>query len=257
MALIGVGTALAAGGVSTVSVSRSFKKTAATSARCPKGEHALGGGFSLPSHGIAQQSFPAGRRWKLEAFNFEDGTSTMRAFARCEPTGSGALKVVKRSKRTSEPAVPTVTAKCPRRSHVVSGGYKVSPPFDPNGSDAGEIAVFESRRVSARTWRVKGENVGDATNLVAYALCRSNRHGSTSQVANSAVIAAAVTSVTAGCPAGTHSTGGGFKAPLPPGDRSPVVSASKPKGQRNWTATYVAGTGESGKVVSYAYCDAN
>ncbi len=249
--------ALAAGGVSTASKSRTFVGTGAAAAPCPRGKRAVGGGFSVPVGAIAQQEFPAGgSRWRVESYNLASSTGVMTAYARCEPKAKDKLKRVTKAKRSRDPATPVAVASCPRGTHVLSGGFKVSPPYDPDGGDAGEIAVFESRRISTRKWRVSGINQGDPTKLIAYAVCGDDSRGAVSQAANDAVVSAQSTKVTAGCQAGSHTTGGGFKVPAGGASDIPMARVSKPGGSRDWIVTFLT-RGPTGKVFSYAYCERN
>ncbi|MFN8161912.1 MAG: hypothetical protein U0R52_12805 [Solirubrobacterales bacterium] len=262
LALLGMGaaaaTALAAGGVSTSSKSKLIGHAGAVAAKCPKGKRAIGGGFAVPAAGIAQQDYPGGGRvWGVESYNPGPTNRKLTAYARCEPKGSGPLTVVSKSVTTSrsgpDPVLTSPVATCPAGTHVLSGGYKVRPPYTSGGGDKGEIAVFESRRTSSRSWRAKGGNEGKPTALVAFALCAGNGRGAVTQGSASQSVTGPSTTATASCPAGQHTIGGGFRVPSNAG--IPRVQFSKPSGARDWKVNFGTTSPTAQKVTAYAYCE--
>jgi hypothetical protein len=235
--------AAAAGGISIV------KKTTATSgglssrtAKCQRGEHVLGGGFSTPGIGsYAQQSGPAGRRgWKAAARSDPGDAS---AFALCEHASARELKKVSKAivvpGNASDPGIGSVEAKCPRRWKVVSGGYAIVPPVN-------SFSVDLDKRTSARTWKAHGLNYGSDATFEAFALCERRGASQIEQRADTVVLAGPGTdTAVAQCPEGSHLVGGGYKGY--------AVNESRPLSQRKWEAHWYPGG--PGSITSYAECE--
>jgi hypothetical protein len=246
-------------------------------ATCPAGRWLVGGGFGLdpaydPISGtgaqtLVQQSFPTTRRaWKVRSFASFGGTdSTLYSVGLC-----------RRGKFTREsnafPIAPvselTVLAKCARAKwHIIGGGFRVSPAYDPSAGTGANVSVNESRRLNDVYWRVRAIRDGGAgdAHVRAYVLCERDSKGRIyDRRASVAAEDVGRYTATARCRGQMKVVSGGFKVrPLgTPGSAMstglfPWVSVSAPLPNKDgWTATIHNSIGPvpGGKLTVWAYC---
>ena len=93
---------------------------------------------------------------------------------------AAALSVQSDSVKVAPDKKGSATARCPRGSEAVAGGF-ASPAFDPKFNDE-SIVHFDSHRTSDREWRTQGHNFGEGGlptkvdptgEMDAYAVCDS------------------------------------------------------------------------------------
>jgi hypothetical protein len=256
-------------------------------ARCPKGRHISGGGFSVSptytasvtdaftddtgTRSVHLQSQSAGNRsWISGAAALTSPTvaGTFSAIARCERNDLGKLAVTLSGSST----IPvgqgnTTTLTCPAGTHVLTGGFAGSPPgnlADPQGR---RLTMTESRRVSNSTWEIRAINPLDAPSVATLStnvVCE--RNGKRGVLENSAVLPIVDngrTGSTVPCARRKqHVVGGGFLV-SPFTSPSPAVGIDQhqPVGQRSWQVglyefpTFALPTGSL--LTTYAYCKRN
>ena len=178
----------------------------------------------------------------------------------------GALKTKRVSRSvvlSSAGQIRSVTARCPKGSTALGGGFLAAKPaFLPLGPpDA--ILPFASRRVGRRGWRVSGlAFISNPKRLTAYAYC--------GQIPGPLKVAAARTKVTgqsgalasvdATCPRGTRPLSGGFATSTPSVNRIGITFESRRIGRRSWRDSMgiatpdSEGAGVTMVIRSYAYC---
>jgi hypothetical protein len=259
-------------------------QTSAT-ANCPNKTHVTGGGWSLaptfsangsnaPADGtgarITQlQSQPNGlTRWTAgaAAFNLPPTGGTFTSIARCESKGLGrTLLGVSGTSTVPIGQESTIGLRCSTGTHVLSGGFSLSPPgnlADPVGFRA---HVVESRRRDAGTWEIDVVNPngapGEAT-ISAQALCELNAKGTavTETSATAPIADNGRTTAVASCTGKTHSIGGGFLVSPTVG---PAVSIDQmqPIGAKGWQVGLYEYPGfnlpAGSTVAAYSYCKKN
>jgi hypothetical protein len=224
-------------------------------AQCDQGTKALSGGFDTdlgldPGDSvIATYSSLAtgGRKWSSSGFNFED-PGQLTSFAYCRDQ-----KVKRRTDETSIAPFEreTVTAKCPRGTKAISGGFD-NPTFE-LGPDASVIFPFESRKVSKREWLAGGANLTDVTGtFVAQVTCREGKGLKTAEE-QTFINKAGLHTVTAHCKRTQRLISGGFNfAIFPSGDA--FVFSSHKEGKRGWEVS-VIDFQEPAELTAFAYCE--
>jgi hypothetical protein len=117
-------------------------------AACPHGWHVLGGGFAVappftggPKGEIAPTSSKrsSARKWETTGTNDGDPTKLV-AYALCSK--AGGISEESKTKPLAGSGRTTATAKCPRGTHLVGGGYE-----DPSSD------VFRSAPAGVRRWK--------------------------------------------------------------------------------------------------------
>ena len=188
-------------------------------AKCQRGSEAVSGGFAAPrlrSH-VHRALDPA---LHLEA----EGQSQVEdpgPQPRRHPVGAADLvRILRHARARAEGQVQeedaaafdpgSATARCPRGSEVVSGGF-ASPDARPHGGDA--VFTFTSKRKGQRKWKVSAYN-NDPVNpqrLVAFAYCDEDQPGLRTRSANVNIPLAEKRSRTAECRHGRKAYSGGYK----------------------------------------------
>jgi hypothetical protein len=259
-------------------------QTAATAA-CPGKTHVTGGGWSLTpaysangTQGFGDdsgtrithlQSQPSGlKSWTAgaAALNLPSTGGTFTALARCESKSLGkTLFGVTGTSTLPVGQEDTIGLHCPKRTHVLSGGFSFSPPgdlADPRGFRA--VAV-ESRRRDARTWEVDVVNPAGApatATIFTNVLCEVNAKGA-GVSERSAVVPIAENSratATATCTGKTHSIAGGFLT-SPTVGPAVGIDQMQPVGAKAWQVglyeypRFSLPPGSS--LAAYVYCKKN
>jgi hypothetical protein len=156
----------------TETMSTAFDSVTST---CPKGEGAVGGGYTVPPFNGGSAFFvPAGsflgdgRGWQASAQAFGEGADldgqTITSFAYCSKLGK---KVVVRGDSTdvSDGTFSDVTASCKRGESLLSGGWAISSP--PGTAPL----VQKSIKQGKRSWRAFGGMTTGSGTLIALADC--------------------------------------------------------------------------------------
>jgi hypothetical protein len=180
---------------------------------------------------------------------------------------TAALSVKSDSVTVDQDLKGSATAKCPRGSEAVSGGF-ASPDFDPRFNDA-SIIHFDSHRTSAREWQSQAHNYGDASGeLDAYAVCDSKSppivvRSKTKWVNPTPPVVMrsdppGVGTAIAKCPKGSEAVSGGFASPnnADQGRDATYPFTSKRVGNRKWTVRAINNDFQHRrKLKAFAYCD--
>jgi hypothetical protein len=179
----------------------------------------------------------------------------------------------------STPVAPdekgSATAKCPRGSEAVAGGF-ASPGFDPRFNDQ-SIVHFDSHRTSDREWQTQGHNFGEGGadpmkvpvdgEMDAYAVCDSKSppilvKSKTKSVSRFPIVKRAdpqgVGTAVAKCPKGTEAVSGGFSSPgnRLQGQAATFPFTSKRVGKRKWKVRAINNDFQQRrKLKAFAYCD--
>jgi hypothetical protein len=149
-------------------------------AKCKRGSVAVSGGFDS-SDFLNNFSGPAifplssrregKRKWTVSAFNDGGEAGDLIAYVYCDRSEPRLKTKTESATVDLYPDTSFATAKCKKKSKVVSGGFD-SPDYDPSGTEE-ETFPFASRRSGKRSWTVGGFNVSTSRSLdiVAYAYC--------------------------------------------------------------------------------------
>jgi hypothetical protein len=268
-ALAGIAVLLTAGfadaKLKTVSKSTTITTGAPTvKARCPTGSEAVSGGFANPDFDPSPstpQIFPfnslrgGDRVWKASGFNMESESGTFTVFGYCDRHEPG-LKAKSKETTLAPGELGSATARCPRESEAVSGGFS-NPDFGNFVSPSADIMPSTSKRVGGRSWKATGYNRGDADGtFVALAYCDKHQPGLSTRSKDVSILSEETGSVTAKCPKGRGAVAGGFDGhaidTIPIGSRGAFTYTSKRRITRGWKASAQA-FGDS-TLTSYAYC---
>jgi hypothetical protein len=158
----------------------------------------------------------------------------------------------------------SATAKCPRGSEAVAGGF-ASPDFDPlfNGAS---IIHYDSHRTSDREWKTLAHNFGQTSGeLDAYAVCDTHSPGllirsKTRTVGPGGTKRAdppGVRTLVAKCPKGSEAVSGGFSSPdaRAAGRKAAYAFTSKRVRKRGWKVRAANNDFQNQrKIKAYAYC---
>jgi hypothetical protein len=255
----------AAAKLKTVSKSTTITTGAPTvKARCPTGSEAVSGGFANPDFDPSPstpQIFPfnslrgGDRVWKASGFNQESESGTFTVFGYCDRHEPG-LKAKSKETTLAPGELGSATARCPRGSEAVSGGFS-NPDFGNFVSPSADILPTRSKRVGERRWKATGYNQGDAPGiLVAFAYCDKLQPGLSTRSKDVQITSEATGSATAKCPKGHGAVAGGFDGhavdTIPIGARGAFTYTSKRRITRGWKASAQA-FGDS-TLTSFAYC---
>lgn len=159
-----------------------------------------------------------------------------------------------KSKTTTIPAGGKgfVTARCPKGSEVVSGGFQ-------SGSNGGNILGFSSSRTSSRAWKVGGWDVNEdeGGSFTAHATCTKRHLGLVTKSARKVLGSEEQGGAIAACPRGSRVVSGGYAAPFHPSliGSALFVFTSKRVGVRKWKAAAANNGGAKGTLRAFAYCD--
>jgi hypothetical protein len=144
----------------------------------------------------------------------------------------------------------SATAKCPKGSRAVSGGWT----SDPLNAD---LQIFESLRVGKRKWQVTATqptNNAVDTELTALAYCDTSAPRIKAVRASATVPAFGLETVEAKCPRGSKATAGGMLTETDFADNDfGIVVASQRTGKRAWSTTVGSQSGTP-QMTAIAYC---
>jgi hypothetical protein len=267
-ALIAAGVLAIAAGIATAKLQTRSKSraiggdgTGVAAAKCPRGSEAVSGGFAAPHFDpsfdgrsiLPFRSKRAGdRKWKTRGYNFSPTQpGRLISFAYCD-TNQPGLKVRWQSLRLHSLRPGSATAKCPRGSEAVSGGF--ASPDASTGGDA--VLAVASKRASQRKWKVFAYNNDDTNSqrLVAYAYCDTHQPGLQAESKRVKVPLAQKRSVTAKCRHGSKVVSGGFAARVNASADGPFVFASKKASRTKWRARAVGNGAGRHPFKVFAYC---
>ena len=236
---------------------------------CPKGTRAAGGGFATSEPVIRQVNSSAslvfesrrirGRQWRASALQVIGGPMTLTSYVYCQAR-------LGRVRARSQPinlagagsTIGAATARCPRRSRAISGGFGTSTPVAPI---SGAIP-FESTRQGRRAWRVTAILGTDiAATLTSYVYCSRRRSiGPVFPASDVAVGQGAVADVLAGpCPRWRSPIAGGFVTSTPSllGQAEIMVVFESRRIKRHWRVRGFEGgeqSTSSNSLIGAAYC---
>jgi hypothetical protein len=140
-------------------------------ARCPRGNEAVSGGFSTDSVDefvwVVASKRIGKRKWQSEFVNPTDDPIGFTSFAYCDKS-EPRLKQRSEAITVESPNTASVTAKCRRGRSLFSGG------FDGGFSEADSVFPFVngSRRSGRRGWEVTAAlGMSNPAEITAYAYC--------------------------------------------------------------------------------------
>ena len=151
-------------------------------------------------------------------------------------------------------AVGSAIARCPKGSHVISGGWQVTA----SGVVPFTFSIFESLRIDNRSWKVVGiqpTSSPPAVKLIGYAYCRRVGPVPSLVTESMQVTPASRGTVLASCPNGSKATAGGFRDQMDiAGDRILLPTESRRTSARGWNVGGEAQGGADAKLDALAYC---
>jgi hypothetical protein len=227
-------------------------------AKCGKGQKALSGGWET-EHALGQVALAyqsqrdGGRKWTTSAFNTAL-PADLTSIAYCRK-GAKVKSFTESTEVGPGPDSGSVTAKCPKGTRAVSGGF-ANPDAEVTGPVQTLILPYESRREGKREWVVSGQNTaaGDGT-LIAQVNCAkgikakevSSTLGSGGPIVDGALRAT--------CKRGQAVISGGFGSNEPDSIETdgPLVFGSLKAGKRSWDLL-VATIDPTLDFTAYAYC---
>jgi len=220
-----------------------------TTAKCPLGTKAAGGGVRLKDdvNDYFQGSYPttANRRlWVGEAWR-ASSQSTDSAFTVYATCVKGQLKVRSKTKSLPDDSVShSATATCPAGTKVIGGGTQLGDSLDdymtgtyPAGTTGWTGSAYRG--------------VTGTASFTAWAVCLPAGRVSVKSQKYSLPDDGGTHVKTVTCPAGTSATGGGVKLGDPNND---VPQGSYPAGKTSWTGAATRGTTGSSTFTVFAVC---
>jgi hypothetical protein len=227
---------------------------------CPGKSRPLGGGMtSSPpptagGEGVYPHSYErlgVQRGWHVTAVLYDPDHRSTQARnvtlqVACGPR-LGHVTPPHKTKYVKPGQTKTVTATCPGRRHLFSGGFQRTDFISQGGN-----YVIESRAISDKSWRVVGHAFGGfGGELTAIAYCTRSKRPMISEVSNSTSLAPGLGTVTTpSCPPGTRMTAGGFSSN---GSTSTFLTNGIINQDGTWSASgYNFGSGAT--LTAYGYC---
>jgi hypothetical protein len=234
-------------------------------AKCKSGTRAVSGGFQgefdadamgTPLFLQFESRRQGKRRWTGSAYNAPPVEGDLTTYAYC---GEEKLKTKSRSVDVDgAPDSETATAKCPKGTKAVSGGFDNSD-ADLEAPDTTLILPHVSRKQGGRRWTVEGTNLGDSEGtLTAYVNCRDGgslkaKRKSTDLEAGPGEVV--IESAVAKCAKRLRVLSGGFEFDDEISGNGPIVLHSKKVGGRKWSTSAVVGSTVETTLTTYAYCE--
>jgi hypothetical protein len=166
---------------------------------------------------------------------------------------AGGIATARIKTESKSASVPTdqnakASAKCPRGSEAVAGGFDV-----PGVNSTIEATVFHfgSKRGGGRKWKTQSHNFGGPDrNMKSIAYCDTHQPN-LSVESKSKSLDPGNGSVTASCPRGSEAISGGWATK---GDSLQLAFESRRKGERKWKVSAL-NFGDTGPLVAFVYCD--
>jgi hypothetical protein len=230
--------------------------TAEGVAACKGNKRVVSGGFSAPDWvegGPVIQPVDSTRdgkhAWRSREHNF--GTAEeATAYAYCGG-GVGKLKAKSKSATLDPDELDVVTAKCPRGSQVVAGGFDMPDPEGP----ADYTIVYSSKRGGKRAWKTKFFNgFLDPRAVSTEVYCLEGKAGLKTKSKAVEQNEGDNDSVAAKCQRGQQLVSGGFAGEINDAENiSSTVIASRRSSKRKWKVSAFADAGEP-KLKAFAYC---
>ncbi len=217
-------------------------------AQCEHGTKAVSGGFESvgnPPVGILPMDSlrDGARAWTARGQNFTADPATLTSFAYCRDQ---KLKTVTETETRSKNGIQTVTARCPRGTKAISGGFAVG-----RSSGAGDLP-YASYKAGKREWTVATGHFGDPESLTAQVNCRSGRKVKTKQVTETVDEYPDREDLVVSCGRKRRVVSGGFAAETPVSKGGPFFKASRRDSGRKWLVSVVSINDD---VTAYAYCE--
>jgi hypothetical protein len=145
-------------------------------ATCRRGSEAVSGGLlsddPTPEFNPYRSIRRGDRKWVVKVHEFPPESPTLTAVVYCDKQEPG-LRTKSKDASVDPGVANTATAKCPRGTEAVSGGFDNPDYTDPTGTGPA-IYPYESRRVKTNKWRVSGWNDGASQpgTLTAFVYCK-------------------------------------------------------------------------------------
>lgn len=233
-------------------------------ATCPSGTRVVSGGFAsefsdppvnFPFLEIDASARSGRRSWTSSAFNGGNAAGDLRSFAYCR-----AQQLTRASETVPAPVgqFVTATARCPRGTKAISGGFAGSP-TDPVGTTP-VLYISESRRAGRRTWEASAFSDGnEAGELTATAHCARAPKPRVARARTTLSDTAPNTPfdrIVARCRRGERAVAGGFGSPDDSGSATPAFMASRRAGSRGWAVSgFLGNIGAPIQITALAYCE--
>jgi hypothetical protein len=231
--------------------------------RCPGGRFPLGGGMILGTplaadgEGIYPHSYErlgVQRGWHVTAVLIDPSTgstSTHRVTIEvlCARGITGQAIGPRKTVFVKSGQTKSVTARCPGKTVLVSGGFQRTNFRTPGGN-----YVTESRAVGPKAWRVTGTGFGlFGGELTAMAYCVRHKGPILTEVSESAAIPAGqtATATTPSCPQGRRLIAGGFSTN---GSSHAFFAGSELNDDGTLSATAFGYFGPAPSLTAYGYC---
>lgn len=231
--------------------------------RCPGGRFPLGGGMILGTplaadgEGIYPHSYErlgVQRGWHVTAVLIDpssESTATHRASIEvlCARGVKGQAIGPRKTAFTKSGQTKSVTARCPAKTVLISGGFQRTNFRTPGGN-----YVTESRAVGPKAWRVTGTGFGlFGGELTAIAYCVRHKGPILTEVSESAAIPAGqtATATTPACPKGRRLIAGGFSTN---GSSNAFFAASSLNANNTLSATSFGYFGPAPSLTAFGYC---
>jgi hypothetical protein len=250
----------------SASISIESPDVRATTATCPRRTNAISGGFEgeqdlddpmSPAIAPIGSNRNGKRGWEARGFSRSafPGELTTYAYCRTEKVKSESTVV------TLDPSPPgpvadteSLTAKCPRGTNVVSGGFDNPDSFS-MGSSGALVFTYQSLRQGKRKWLVSGSNVSnEETTFEAFVYCRDGEKLKTKR-RQGTVGSDDELELTAKCGRRQRVVSGGFNLEVPKfGGEGAIAVGSRKQGKRRWVVE-VVNTGNAGSATAFAYCE--
>jgi hypothetical protein len=237
---------------------------ASATAKCPSGQRATGGGFTVLPTGtttpfiLIYESRKVGQRsWRASGQIVDPGaTSTtfiVTAFAYCRDGAPSTKSKSASATSSGVAAFLAADAKC-SSGKVQAGGF-LGPP--PNTAAGANYQVVDSYRADKKIWRSRFASTSVIVTFTSYAYCADEkkpaaRSGSTTAASDGTFH----TALSAECKDGTKPVAGGFSQPnaaIGPVGRFNLFNGSFKSGKR-WRVAAMHSGPTSTTLNSIAYC---
>jgi hypothetical protein len=234
-----------------------------TEVRCPGGRFPLGGGMAIGTppgpdgEGIYPHSYErlgAQRGWHVTAVMIDPtpaltATHTAAVQVLCARGITGQAIGPRKTVFLKSGQTKSVTARCPAKTVLVSGGFQRTNFRTPGGD-----YITESRAVGKKAWRVTGTAFGEfGGEITAMAYCARHKGRVLTEVSGSTALAAGqtATATTPNCPQGRQMIAGGFSSN---GSKNAFFAGSTFNPDGTLSATGFGYFGPAPSLTAYGYC---